>query len=76
MYLDKDIVNTTVRKDFILQDMSTLIKKFEKDTGLDVHISGMLHELMSFHVTGYQLLRRRFREEVHFFSLKKFKIKF
>lgn len=41
MYLDKDIVNTTVRKDFILQDMSTLIKKFEKDTGLDVHISGM-----------------------------------
>lgn len=41
MYLDKDIVNTTVRKDFILQDMSTLVKNFEKETGLDVHISGM-----------------------------------
>lgn len=41
MYLDKDIVNTTVRKDFILQDMSTLVKNFENETGLDVHISGM-----------------------------------
>ncbi len=41
MYLDKDIVNTTVRKDFILQDMSTLVEDFEKETGLDVHISGM-----------------------------------
>lgn len=41
MYLDKDIVNTTVRKDFILQDMSTLVANFERETGLDVHISGM-----------------------------------
>ena len=41
MYLDKDIVNTTVRKDFILKDMSTLVKNFEDETGLDVHISGM-----------------------------------
>lgn len=41
MYLDKDIVNTTVRKDFILQDMNTLIADFENETGLDVHISGM-----------------------------------
>lgn len=41
VYLDKDIVNTTVRKDFILQDLTTLIKNFEKETNLDVHISGM-----------------------------------
>ncbi len=41
MYLDKDIVNTTVRKDFILGDMTNLIESFEKDTGLDVRISGM-----------------------------------
>lgn len=39
--LDKDIVNTTVRKDFILQDINTLVRNFEKETGLDVHISGM-----------------------------------
>ncbi|MFK5972997.1 MAG: efflux RND transporter permease subunit [Flavobacteriaceae bacterium] len=41
MYLDKDIVNTSVRKDFILKDMTHLIEKFEKETGLDVRISGM-----------------------------------
>ncbi|MEH6514631.1 MAG: efflux RND transporter permease subunit, partial [Maribacter arcticus] len=39
--LDKDIVNTSVRKDFILQDLNTLVKNFEKETNLDVHISGM-----------------------------------
>ena len=41
IYLDKDIVNTSVRKDFILEDLSTLVKNFEKETGLDVHVSGM-----------------------------------
>ena len=41
IYLDKDIVNTSVRKDFILEDLSTLVKNFEKETGLNVHISGM-----------------------------------
>ncbi|ASV29524.1 efflux RND transporter permease subunit [Maribacter cobaltidurans] len=41
MYLDKDIVNTSVRKDFILKDLSHLINRFEQETGLDVHISGM-----------------------------------
>jgi predicted RND superfamily exporter protein len=41
MYLDKDIVNTSVRKDFILQDMSSLVESFEQETNLDVRISGM-----------------------------------
>ncbi len=41
MYLDKDIVNTSVRKDFILKDMIHLVSSFEEETGLDVHISGM-----------------------------------
>ncbi|MGF1558151.1 MAG: RND family transporter [Flavobacteriaceae bacterium] len=39
--LDKDIVNTTVRKDFILQDLNRSIESFEEETGLDVRISGM-----------------------------------
>ena len=30
--MDKDIVNTPVRKDFILKDLHTLIKDFEKET--------------------------------------------
>lgn len=39
--LDKDIVNTTVRKDFILQDLTRLVEDFEEETGMDVHVSGM-----------------------------------
>ena len=41
IYLDKKIVNTVQRKDFIFQTFIPLIKDFEKDTGLDVKISGM-----------------------------------
>ncbi|WP_268224796.1 efflux RND transporter permease subunit [Sinomicrobium oceani] len=41
VYLDKEIVNTPVRKDFIFNDFIPLIKKFENNTGLKVHISGM-----------------------------------
>lgn len=41
VYLDQDIVNTSVRKDFILQDLRLLVRDFERETGLDVHISGM-----------------------------------
>lgn len=41
IYLDKDIVNTSVRKDFILQDFNKLIANFENETGMDVRISGM-----------------------------------
>ena len=40
-YLDKDIVNTPVRKDFVLQDLSTLVDKFEIETGMDIRVSGM-----------------------------------
>lgn len=39
--LDKDIVNTSVRKDFILKDLTNLINDFEEETQLDVHVSGM-----------------------------------
>ena len=41
VYLDQDLVNTTVRKDFVLNDLHNLVTDFERDTGLDVHISGM-----------------------------------
>ena len=41
IYLDKNIVNTIQRKDFIFKTFIPLINTFEKDTGLDVKISGM-----------------------------------
>lgn len=41
IYLDKDIVNTQARKDFITQILIPKIKNFEVDTNLDVRVSGM-----------------------------------
>ena len=41
IYLDKKIVNTVQRKEFIFQTFIPLIEVFEKETGLDVKISGM-----------------------------------
>ncbi len=41
IYLKKDIVNTSARKDFVIDDLIPLIQKFEEDTGVKVHTSGM-----------------------------------
>ena len=41
IYLDKKIVNTIQRKEFIFKTFLPLIATFEKETGLDVKISGM-----------------------------------
>lgn len=41
IYLDKKIVNTKARKDYVLNDLIPAIEKFEKATKLDLHTSGM-----------------------------------
>jgi len=41
IYLKKEIVNTSERKDFIIDDLIPLVEKFEKETGVKVHTSGM-----------------------------------
>ncbi|WP_420321532.1 efflux RND transporter permease subunit [Flagellimonas sp.] len=40
-YLDKDIMNEPVRNEFILNDLTDLVKNFEEETNLDVRVSGM-----------------------------------
>ncbi len=40
-YLDKDIMNTAVRNEFILNDLGDLVANFEEETQLDVRVSGM-----------------------------------
>ncbi len=40
-YLDKDLLNTDVRNQFILNELEPTIASFEKETGMDVKISGM-----------------------------------
>lgn len=41
IYLRKDIVNTSARKDFILNTLEGKIKAFRAETNLDVKVSGM-----------------------------------
>jgi len=41
VYLDKDIINTSARKDFILEDLQSLIEVFEEETKMNVYVSGM-----------------------------------
>ena len=41
IYLRKDIVNTSARKDFVFNELLPKIEAFEKATNLDVRISGM-----------------------------------
>ncbi len=40
-YMDSKIVNTAARKEFVFKTLMPLIEKFEADTGMDVHVSGM-----------------------------------
>lgn len=41
VYMDKTIVNTAARKDFVFDQLNPLIEKFEKDHNMDVRVSGM-----------------------------------
>jgi hypothetical protein len=41
IYLDKKIVNTPARKDFILKKLVPAVKAFEEETKIDLRVSGM-----------------------------------
>jgi predicted RND superfamily exporter protein len=41
LFIDKNIVNTKERKEFIFERFNPLIKQFEEENHIDVHISGM-----------------------------------
>jgi len=41
LYMNKDIVNTSVRKDFVINVLEKKVAAFEKATHLDVRVSGM-----------------------------------
>ena len=41
IYLNKEIVNTAARRDFIVLELIPMIEAFEKQTGIDVYTSGM-----------------------------------
>lgn len=41
VYLDKEIVNTYIRRNFIYDEVLPIIDEFEAETGLDLRVSGM-----------------------------------
>ena len=41
IYLDKKIVNTIIRKEYVLEKFIPKIEAFEKETGVDLRVSGM-----------------------------------
>ncbi|CAM3335178.1 SSD domain-containing protein [Flavobacterium longum] len=41
IYLNKKIVNTEARKTFVLEEIVPRVEKFEKQTGIDLRVSGM-----------------------------------
>lgn len=41
VYLDKKIVNTIARKEYVLNDLIPELKKFKDQTGIELHTSGM-----------------------------------
>ncbi len=41
IYLNKKIVNTSARKEFIMNKLVPAVDKFEKDSGVDLKVSGM-----------------------------------
>ncbi len=41
IYLDKKIVNTPARKDFVLNKLIPAVNKFQDETGVDIRVSGM-----------------------------------
>jgi len=41
IYMDKAVVNTEARKLFVLNDLKPALENFEKESGIDLHVSGM-----------------------------------
>ena len=41
VYLNKEIVNTEARRDFVIDELIPLVEQFEKDQNLKVYVSGM-----------------------------------
>lgn len=41
LYLNREIVNTPVRRNFVLNILNPMIKKFEKDQNMNLYISGL-----------------------------------
>jgi len=82
IYLKKDIVNTSVRRDFILIDFEDKIQEFRNQTGLDVRVSGMPYirtlnsQLITNEISSFILAALGVTSLIFFFFFRSFRATF
>ena len=82
IYLKKDIVNTSIRKDFILTSLKDKIEAFENNTKLNVKVSGMPYvrtlnsQLIQDEISYYILAALGVTSLIFFFFFKSFRATF
>ncbi|MFB9055940.1 RND family transporter [Mariniflexile ostreae] len=82
IYMDKSIVNTSARKDFIVDVLVPKIEAFEKDTNLDVRVSGMPYirtlnaQIIVDEISGFVLAALLVTSLIFFFFFRSFRATF
>lgn len=82
IYLKKDIVNTSVRRDFILETFEDKIQEFRDQTGLDVRVSGMPYirtlnsQLITSEISNFILAALGVTSLIFFFFFRSFRATF
>jgi len=82
IYLKKDIVNTSIRKEFVLKTLVKKIEAFESNTGLDVKVSGMPYirtlnsQLIIDEIGGFVIAAMLVTSIIFFFFFRSFRATF
>jgi predicted RND superfamily exporter protein len=82
IYLKKEIVNTPVRRDFILETFENKIQEFRDQTGLDVRVSGMPYirtlnsQLITNEISSFILAALGVTSLIFFFFFRSFRATF
>jgi predicted RND superfamily exporter protein len=82
IYLKKEIVNTPVRRDFILETFEDKIQEFRDQTGLDVRVSGMPYirtlnsQLITNEISSFILAALGVTSLIFFFFFRSFRATF
>jgi uncharacterized protein len=82
IYMDKSIVNTSARKDFVVDVLIPKIKTFETETNMDVRISGMPYirtlnsQIIVDEISGFVLAALFVTSLIFFFFFRSFRATF
>jgi predicted RND superfamily exporter protein len=82
IYLKKEIVNTPIRRDFILETFENKIQEFRDQTGMDVRVSGMPYirtlnsQLITNEISSFILAALGVTSLIFFFFFRSFRATF